>query len=260
MPSREAFIYIPQFIRAAFYVASLLSVLIFITGLYFRLSIWRQGREETSDLTSGRSAVRLILMGLRYFFSKECLLAKRVMIKSKLRGVMLIFLYWGFTVLFIGTVIVGIDHYLKFNILQGTFYLFFSLLLDLSGLLVLIGSAFFIFRRIFSSRELVSDWDDLPILIILTVVVLSGFSVEGVRLAISSPPLKDLSPVGAVFALILKPLGIKSYIIFWSFHILSALFFIAFIPFSKQFHMFAAPITTQDALYRRERLRVLVHD
>lgn len=259
--SREAFIYIPGLLKTIFYVASLISSIVFVTGLYSRFSIWLKGNEEPSDLLSDKGSGGIILMSLGYFFSRDCLLAKRVMSKSRLRGIMLIFMYWGFTILFIGTIIVGLDHYLKLGLLRGAFYLLFSFILDISGLAALTGSVFFIFRRIVLSRDLVSGWDDLPLLILLSLIILSGFSVEGARLSITGPTHIDWSPVGALFADLLGGISnAMTYPIFWSFHVLSALFFIAFIPFSKQFHMFASQITTQDAKFREKRLKELVHD
>ncbi|MFN3480975.1 MAG: hypothetical protein ACK415_11410 [Thermodesulfovibrionales bacterium] len=261
MPSREAFIYIPGLLKTIFYIVSLISSIVFITGLYSRFSIWLKGNEESSDLLSGKGFGGMVIMSLRYFFSRDCLLATRVMSKSRFRGIMLIFIYWGFTILFIGTILVGLDHYLKLGFLRGTFYLLFSFMLDLSGLAVLTGSVFFILRRTIVSRDIVSGWDDLPVLILLSLIILSGFSVEGVRLSIMSPSFMDLSPIGALFARLLRKVSSPHvYILLWSIHVIAALFFIAFIPFSKQFHMFAAQITTQDAMFRKERLGGLVHD
>lgn len=263
MPLREAFIFIPGSFKSFFYLLSLLAIAVFFSGLYLRFSSWLRGKGDTNDFLNGRLSVAgLILLSLRYFFSSECLLARRVMNKNRLRGVMLILIYWGFTILFFGTVVVGIDHYLRLNILRGSFYLIFSFLLDLSGFAVLIGCVFYISRRLILSKNLVSGWDDLPVLVIMAIIVLSGFMVEGARLSIKEPSLMDLSPVGAIFSIVLRKIGVSKeiYLILWSSHVLFALLFIALIPFSKQFHMFAAQITTQDALKRRENLGRLVHD
>ncbi len=262
MPSREVFIFIPPSLKLVFYIFSLLSILVFLTGLYFKISIWQRGEDSKDSVIKDSSFLYLLSLSLRYFFSKECLLAKRVMDKSRLRGLMLIFIYWGFIILFAGTVIVAVDHYLKLNILQGTFYLLFSLVLDFSGLLVLTASAFYILRRIFFSKDVVSGWDDLPLLILISIIVISGFSIEGARIAITRPPLMDLSLVNALFSLIVKKdfFTPSVYIIFWIIHVFSALLFIAFIPFSKQFHMFSATITTKDAVFREKNLRRLVHE
>ncbi len=259
--SREAFIYIPWLLKIAFYISSLLSLLIFLAGLYSRFSIWLKGRDEPDDLLEGKGLGGLLLLSFRYFFSKECLLARRVMSKSRIRGIMLIFIYWGFTILFIGTILVGLDHYLRLNILKGYIYLIFSFILDLAGLAVFTGTAFFIVRRIRLSEDIISGWDDLPLLVLLIIIVLSGFSVEGLRLSLTDPPFMDWSPVGALFAALFSGVNSpKTYIVFWCIHVMTALSFIAFIPFSKQFHMFAAQITTKDALLRSQRLGGFVHD
>jgi len=179
--------------------------------------------------------------------------------------VMLIFVYWGFIILFIGTVVVAIDYDLGLDILKGWFYLSFSLILDIAGGLLLIGILFFILRRLLSSREVVvSGWDDLIVLIFMLIIALSGFSVEGLRLARLNPPLMDISPVGTLFSLVFKILDkgslISLYRILWVIHALFALSFIAYIPFSKQFHMFAAQITTVEASRRASALQGVVHD
>lgn len=264
--SREVFGDIPQIIRTAFYIAAILTVVIFTAGSWFKVSIWLRGKDDPSDLVSGKSAFWFIRNSLLYFFSKDCLFARRVMDKSKLRGVMLIFVYWGFIVLFIGTLIVAVDYDLGLNILRGEFYLYYSFVLDVAGGLALISLFFYILRRyVFSRNAVVSSWDDAFVLVLMFLIVLSGFCLEGVRLTRFNPPIMDWSPVGAAFSLFFKSIipehsSLKFlYRIFWIFHALSAFAFIAYIPFSKQFHMFAAQITTMEASGRKSNLREVIH-
>ncbi len=263
--SREVFGDIPLSLRYVFYAAASMAVAIFFIGSWFKVSIWLRGRADPSDGLSGKSVSKLIMASLLYIFSADCLMARRVMQKSKLRGMMLIFIYWGFVILFIGTVLVAVDYDLGLDILKGKFYLYYSFVLDIAGGLALISLSFYILRRsVFLRHSVVSGWDDAAVLILMFIVIFSGFCIEGIRLARFNPPLMDWSPVGAVFSSIFKSLGGDIplpllYMVFWIFHALSAFTFIAFIPFSKQFHMFAAQITTLEASKRRAYLEGLVH-
>jgi nitrate reductase gamma subunit len=263
--SREIFWNVPTSLSTIFYIVSVIAVAIFFIGSWLRISIWLKGKDDPQALVSRKSALGLVMMSLSYIFSRDCLLAKRVMERSKVRGVMLIFVYWGFIILFIGTLTVAIDHYPPLDILKGRFYLYFSLILDIAGGLLLIGLLFFILRRYIPSKDvIISGWDDAVILIFMLLIVITGFSVEGIRLARLNPPSMDFSPVGAIFSVIFKALdqaALQSlYRIFWVFHALSALSFISYIPFSKQFHMFAAQITTSEASLRESTLSGIVHD
>ena len=72
---------------------------------------------------------------------------------------MLIFVYWGFIILFVGTLIVAPDYDLGLDILRGQFYLYYSFILDVAGGLALISLTFYILRRyIFSRYAVVSSW------------------------------------------------------------------------------------------------------
>jgi nitrate reductase gamma subunit len=253
---REVFIFIPEFLQGLFYLGSLIAIIIFLSGSYFRIRLWFRAPAEEGLLR--QNPLRFLLKGLLYLLSPECLFARRVFLRSPLRAWMLILVYWGFLILFGGTVVVAIDHYLKAGILRGNIYLVFSLILDAGGLGLLIGTAFFISRRLFLKKEVLSGWYDLSVLFLLFIIVISGFSVEGIRLAITQR--SDLSPVGVLFSILFQGASESLYLIFWFIHVLSALCFIAYIPFSKQFHMFASQITTVLSIEREGRLKELVHD
>lgn len=266
-PSREVFWNIPPSLQTIFYIFSAVAIAIFLIGSWLRLSVWLKGKDDPTDMVSKKSALGLIWMSMTYMFSTDCLFAKKVFGKSFIRAVMLIFVYWGFIILFIGTVIVAIDYDLNLHFLRGDIYIYFSLILDIAGALLLIGLIFFILRRYLIYKDrVVSGWEDASVLILMLIIALTGFAVEGIRLAVSNPNLMDLSPIGAIFSSIIKSLtpDIDSlkllYRVFWIIHALSALSFIVYIPFSKQFHMFAAQITTYEASTRESRLKEIVRD
>src|SRR5581483_6028523 len=67
-------------------------------------------------------------------------------------GVMHLFIFWGFVVLFIGTIIVLLEAdvarpYFGVSFYQGTFYVAYKLIINLFGLLFLIGLLMAVWRR-----------------------------------------------------------------------------------------------------------------
>ncbi len=265
--SREVFGDIPSLFKTIFYISAVAAMVIFIIGSWLRVSVWSKGGDDTLDHATKRSPLGLIKISMLYIFSRDCLFSRKVIERSKARALMLICVYWGFIILFIGTIIVAVDHDLGLDILKGRFYLWYSFVLDIAGGLFTVGLLFFISRRyIFSKGAVVSGWDDAVVLVLMFLIALSGFCVEGIRLARIDPPAMDWSPVGALFSDIFRSaipddgMLLVLYRFFWALHVFVALFFIAFLPFSKQFHMFAAQITTLEASMRRSKLMRLVHD
>jgi nitrate reductase gamma subunit len=96
---------------------------------------------------------------------------------------------------------------------------------------------------------MVKSSQDGILLGLLFLVVISGFLVEGIRIAALNPPAADWSPVGFACGVMIKKLvGAEAlkplYIGVWTIHFLFAFSFIAYIPFSKYEHIFAAQIST----------------
>lgn len=256
---RTVFWNVPEDIRLLFYVLAGITLLVFFYGIWSRISFWLKGEDEDSELLSGVGRGGLLRMIFADFFSADCFLAKKVFQRSKFRGIMLIFIVWSFVLLFLGTVTVTVDYDFNLGFLKGERYLTFSLIMDLAGLTLLLGTAAALLRRyVFKPERILTYMEDGTILGLLFVTVFLGFIVEGLRLTVTQPPGIDGSPVGAVFAFIfntaldgnlqaLRDLHFYA----WVGHFAFAFTFIAYIPYSKQFHMFAAQITTTAAAERR---------
>jgi nitrate reductase gamma subunit len=165
---------------------------------------------------------------------------------------MLLSIVWSFVVLFIGTVLITLEHYLDLGfLLRGRVYLWFSLVLDIAGGLLTLGIIAALIRRYaLPGERRLSGFDDAVFLLLLLGVVLLGFTVEGLRLALLEPRGYDWSFMGAVFAVMLKaslPQGSLegAHRVAWLAHGVLAMAFVAYIPYSKAFHLFAAQITTR---------------
>ncbi|MBE3117204.1 MAG: 4Fe-4S dicluster domain-containing protein, partial [Candidatus Atribacteria bacterium] len=158
--------------------------------------------------------------------------------------------------LFIGTVLVLIQvDFTKplFNIdfLKGTFYLYFSMVLDIAGAVVILMLCGFIVRRYFyKPKGLVTTKDDYLIQGLLIAILLTAYLIEGARMAVTelnnNPTLALFSPVGLLVARFLSGLSEgtlrEMHKIVWWVHFFLAMSLIAAIPFTKLRHLFTTPI------------------
>jgi nitrate reductase gamma subunit len=239
---------IPDGLIKAFYTLAGLTVIIFILGFWDKVRIWSKGMDVDQEL-KGMGPVRLIWLSATKFFSSDCMFAKRVFPRSIIRGLVLMGIMWGFLILLMGTGGRTLNYYF-IQFLEGGIWLLFSLILDVAGVLVLVGTGFGLYRKYIGKPErMVKSTQDGMLLWLLFLVVLTGFLVEGIRMAALNPPSADWSPFGFVCGVIVKSLvGLEAlkplYIGFWTIHFLFAFSFIAYIPFSKYEHIFAAQIST----------------
>jgi len=183
---------------------------------------------------------------------------RTVLNRHKLGGGMHLLIMWGCIVLFVGTTIVAIEYDLfhkimgkEHFILQGWFFLVFEFVTDLFGVLLVVGLGVALVRRYILNRPQLKhqsvDWI-LPVL--LLIIGLTGFVVEGFRLAANAADLgyvSGWSPAGALFAGMVGGIGPESlksaHVVFWWIHVLLALASIAVLPFvPKAMHLVAAGV------------------
>lgn len=123
-----------------------------------------------------------------------------------------------------------------------------SLIQDLAGLALLAGTLLLMFRRLGLAEDQGPSRTLLP-MVLLLVIVLSGFLAEGARLRIlytGSQPWS--SPIGGLFAWIspASPLFMQMMI---RLHFVAVLVFIAAIPFTFMRHILASPL---NVVYRKQ--------
>lgn len=219
------------------YVLLIPTLLIFAYGLYRRYRLWRLGRpEERFD------AVRERLKGLFvHGFGQARLL------RSRYAGIFHALFFSGFVILFIGTVVVLIHEDLGLRIMQGNFYLYFqSLTLDLFGLLAIFGILMAAYRRVVvKPSRLNTTWQDAVILGSILLILLGGFMVEGLRIIVTQDPWAQWSPVGLVIGSafgVLLPASTLAPLhgFLWWFHLILVFALIAWLPYSKLFHIFTS--------------------
>jgi len=159
--------------------------------------------------------------------------------------------FWGFLTLFVGTLLVMLqaDFFtplMGVNLLSGEFYKAFSLVLDLAGLVAIVMLGALFIRRYFIRPEgLETRDDDIIIHTLLFAILLSGFLIEGARMAatelVQQPDLANYSPVGKVFARLFVPFDsgsiMASHKVIWWIHFALVLGFFCAIPYTKLRHI-----------------------
>ncbi|HEY44194.1 MAG TPA: 4Fe-4S dicluster domain-containing protein [Anaerolineae bacterium] len=248
MPIRETFWNIPHWAEIGQYILALLTFLIFVYGIWRRIRRWRMGKpvRRTDQLVLRvRSLVVQAVGQLRT-------------VQDIYPGIMHFTIFWGIVALLIGTALATIDwdvtHLLfDFQFLVGSVYVLFELVLDVFGVLLIIGLGMAIYRRYIARPSRLQNFpkrslarDDAYILVLLTLIAISGYLVEGLRIAVTQPDWAAWSPVGSAIASIFiaagDPTNQTLHLVLWVGHVLISFVILASIPFTKLFHILAAPL------------------
>src|ERR687895_187512 len=258
--TRDVFWHFEPALEVLWYVLAGISVLVFAYGVARPLAKYRVGRggyvPPRSELP-GR-----IREALGILFSHASIKRRDPYVGWAHRGI-----FYGFLVLFIGTVILAIntdftEPVFGWRFFEGDFYLGYSIVLDVLGLALLAGLVLMMVRRgIGRPRKLdyarpdregetperrmyrVGDWTFVSILLVLA---LSGYVLEGARIAMDQPGYDEFSPAGWVAAQGFDAIGAGDSALsatrhaLWWFHGLLAIGFVAAIPYTKAGHMLSS--------------------
>jgi nitrate reductase gamma subunit len=122
----------------------------------------------------------------------------------------------------------------------------FDFAFDITGLMILVGCILALLFRVRVQGTPEQKYTDTPSALFLLVVVLSGFFVEGVRMAGSADQTHHAgSPIGLLFAYVIgdPTSGSKAANdAIWTFHALAACAFIGYVPLKRLIHSCATPL------------------
>jgi len=196
--ARPLFWNVSHWAEYALYALSALTVILFLAGIWWRVRKWRIGQPEP-DSPSILAAILPRLKGLLSFARlKE--LVENIFFQWRLSRdpyaiVMHLAIFWGMAGLFLGTALATIDQDFTnlpfdFQILQGNVYRLFELVVDVSGVVLIVGLGMAAYRRyvlrperLTASVNRVSKWDAFPFLSVLFLIAVTGFIAEGLRIA-----------------------------------------------------------------------------
>ena len=236
--SREVFVNIPTALKALFYVA--VASLLFLTFYLFSLRAknWQRG---SRDRRTGHWRQRMSALdsGLRM----------KTLMQDRAAGLMHSMVYYGFLVLFLGTVTLEIDHLLPadFKFLQDGVYQWYSLILDAAALLFLGGLAWAALRRYgqrpYRLRSKTRP-EDFWILVTLGLIGVTGLLTEAARIALEGRPGHETwSFVGYPLSqLIAESSAAGVHQVLWIVHVVSFMAFLVVLPTTKLRHMVTAPV------------------
>jgi Fe-S oxidoreductase/nitrate reductase gamma subunit len=247
-----------------FYGISCLAIVVFGWGVYAQVRKYRRGAAaKVGNLTERFSAMVSSVLSHRTIARRD-----------RPAGGAHRLIFYGFVLLFIGTATITLDHDILgpifgWHFWRGSFYLYFSLVLDVAGVLLGFGLVYMMYRRGWQRPAKLDyartdrqkgdpdferhqyrreDWAFLGALLLL---VATGYFLEAARFVwLQAQPsvweYRWWSPVGALLAQGMRAAGVTSEVgdvlrrDLWWFHGVLALTFIALIPFTKTKHIFTA--------------------
>lgn len=243
VPIRDPFWGIPHWAQLFLYAISIATIAVFAISFSRRVTIWRMGTKED----------RLSHIAMRF-----ALLAKHGVVQARTLtqrypGIMHVLLFWGFCVLFVGTILAAIDYDvampLGFKLLKGFFYLWYKLALDLFGAFLLAGLSLALIRRHMIRPPRLGSTPNTTLAIALLVgITATGFIIEACRLAVVRPSWEYWSPIGFMLARALLALGLslsavmEIHLATWLFHFIIASLFVAILPQSYFVHLVTTPL------------------
>ena len=206
-------------------------------GLYRRGRLWRQGQPASCFDRPLRRLANVVQHGL---------LQRRTW-RDRYPGTLHALLFWGFVILTIATTVVLVDHDFGLPVMRGWFYLVFqSLIVDLFGALACVGVAMAAWRRwVAKPPQLVASAEASLILIVIAAILITGFLVEGWRIAVTSDHWGAWSPFGWLVAHASQSLlGTEAlrqaHRLTWWLHLLLVFGFLAWAPYTKMVHVVTA--------------------
>ncbi len=255
---RPIFEFFTPALEVTFYSLAAISTLIFALGVFLKVRKYLRGKPDYRFDHLFRRFGRAVQL-----IARNATVAKG----DGYAGTGHFLLMWGFITLFLGTVILAIDYDLIRNIntnwqfYRGDFYDGYKLVLDIMGVAFLAGLLAMAIRR-WLIRPPQLDYkrvDRLPetydrrtfktgdalFLGGLVIIGITGYLLEGTRLAHDQPLNGVWSPIGSAVSHMYLWFGmtppqlVDGRLILWWTHVLLALAFVAYVPFSKAVHMLA---------------------
>jgi len=228
------------------YLLALVSIGLWLYGFYQRYRVWRLGRPDERSKEIGKR------IGIFFRDIMVDVFAHRRFLRQPFSGIMHLTIFWGFIILLLASAVDAISYYSGYH-LQGSLYLWFSLISDLGGFLILAGILMAAFRRyLWKPKSLNSVLDDGILLASITAIIITGYMIEGLRQAATEikphPDWALWSPGGWVFANIFIDLSegvLRSWHQFlWWFHSILTIGIILYsgLAFSKLQHIIVSPL------------------
>jgi Fe-S oxidoreductase/nitrate reductase gamma subunit len=225
------------------YVLFFVALAVFALGVYRRVRFWMEGKADSERLGDWARRFRVLM--------REMLLQRQVR-NTTFPAIFHSLIFYSFIALFVTTLVVMIqvdtEHFLgpRFSLFRGYLYVFFSVASELGGVLVLVGIAMAAYRRYVLKPETLPNMrGDGLVLVLLAAIIVTGYLIEGLRIAVLGDPWKALSPVGWAVAALFSGAGARTgktiHAALWWSHAILTMSWIAMIPYTKFVHLLSLP-------------------
>jgi hypothetical protein len=264
-----------------FYVMFFPTVIFFVWGMGLHVSTWLEGNLEGAENASKREKFKIyIRKGWKGFWARpgwytkilitEVIFHRKLFGQSFYRWLAHTLLVFGFVATFAVDMIKGLttgylvefSHTVSFfsfarEFETGSVRPFLDFFLEFFSFLILVGCIMAIVRR-FAIRpdQLRTEEEDVTTLLFILFLELSGFFIEGYRIAHpevvqAKNYLANFTPASAnnwisfggyLLSQFLKDIRINADFL-WYFHVVPSLIWIIYIPHSKLLHIFTSSMT-----------------
>lgn len=268
-----------------FWVAIAVTLVLFLGLFGLKVDFWSQGylRDADGRLVSRRRAWTALAMALRVVFSRQFfrvlwvllldgLLHRRLWQEDRFRWLIHFLMLFGFFSLFALSIITGFfEEILHLGFGLDTPLVRFvtnkdtplmAVLNESLGLVILVGALLAVIRRfIMRPAQLRTASTDVTTMILLGIILLTGYPVEAFRLIMDGTPpaLAWYSFLGYPLSLALRSLHLNWALWhYWTFmvHIAACIALALTMPFGKFFHTLVSPIiATVNVLTGYEEVR-----
>jgi nitrate reductase gamma subunit len=246
-----------------FLVTIVVCVAVFFLGTLYNVLLWMHGK-GLEGAPEGR-LLRLLVRATRFVlsrrfgriasvFAKDALYLSKLKDRSVTRWAMHLLILGGFASMFVLDLVVTFSlDFLKYQpMIDDTGWAKLWLRdfgFDFVGLLLLLGLLIAAGRRFVVRPKMVrTELPDATSILFLLAVVLGGFILEGMGIAGEIPGHQFDNPysfLGYAFSLAMPSDIGRYYDQAWLLHGVMSALLIAYIPFSKLFHMIATPVAIE---------------
>jgi len=264
-----------------FYLMFFPTVILFLWGMGFRISIWLEGSLEGAENATKWEKFKILLRrGWRGFWTRpgwyikvligDVIFHRKLFGQSFFRWFAHTLLVFGFVACFVVDMLKGFTTFYLLELSKsfplfsfahefetGSVRPFLDFFLEFFSFLILVGCIMAIIRRFFvRPDQLRTEEEDITSLLFILFLEISGFFIEGYRIAHPEVVearvyLANFTPASAnnwisfggyFLSQFLRDIKLNADFL-WYFHVIPSLIFFIYIPHSKLLHIFTSSVT-----------------
>ncbi len=268
-PTREEFLFFSWPEKALFYIIVFSCLYFMAQQVIVRIKLWQQGKPvDWYETREGRAYWIPTRDGMKHWIrniSVYILGQRKVRSSRPTSGApMHLMIFYGFLTLFIATTLIAINTYSPVKFHRGNYYLAYEMVVDIMGVVFLIGVAWAFVRRYINSKAelgpaMVDDpkqlihrrrWpmshtiSDYQALGLLFVMGATGYWLEAARMSADPQDFDWSAPVGHLLSQVEGPFSPLAYKAVWWFHMVWVFAFFCVLPRLRIRHIIMAILST----------------